>query len=73
MLYKLITKVLVKRLRPFLNSLIGPFQNSFVPGRETTNNALIAQEVLHFMHCFKSKQRVITVKIDLKKACDRVK
>ena len=30
--YKLITKVLVNRLRPFLNNLIGPMQSSFLPG-----------------------------------------
>ncbi|MCI32183.1 RNA-directed DNA polymerase (Reverse transcriptase), partial [Trifolium medium] len=29
--YKLITKVLVNRLRPLLDSLIGPYQSSFLP------------------------------------------
>jgi hypothetical protein len=31
--YKLITKVLVNRLRPYLDQIIGPFQSSFLPGR----------------------------------------
>jgi hypothetical protein len=32
-LYKLVTKILVNRLRPMLDSIIGPFQSSFLPGR----------------------------------------
>ncbi|GAU12283.1 hypothetical protein TSUD_141910 [Trifolium subterraneum] len=36
--YKLITKIMVNRLRPFLNQIIGPYQSSFLPGRGTTDN-----------------------------------
>lgn len=31
MAYKVITKVLVARIRPVLNDLIGPFQGIFIP------------------------------------------
>lgn len=48
--YKVITKVVVQRLRPFLDDLIGPMQSSFIPGRGTKDNAILAQEVIHFMH-----------------------
>lgn len=41
MIYKLISEVLVNRLRPFLSNLASPMQSSFIPGRETTNNAII--------------------------------
>lgn len=41
-LFKLISKVLVNRLRPLLDSLIGPLQSSFIPKRGTADNALIA-------------------------------
>jgi len=41
-LLKAISKVMVHRVRPFLNSTIGPYQNSFILGRGTTDNALIA-------------------------------
>jgi len=71
-IYKLITKVLVNRLQPFLDSLIGPLQCSFVPGRGTSDNALIAQKIMHFMHSSKSKQGSLAAKIDLEKAYDRV-
>jgi hypothetical protein len=68
----LITKVLVNRLRPFLDDLIGPLQSSFIPGRNTSDNALTAQEVLHFMHKTIGKQGYLAAKVDLEKAYDRV-
>ena len=68
----MITKVLVNRLRPFLDDLIGPLQSSFIPGRNTSDNALIAQEVLHFMHKTIEKQGYLAAKVDLEKAYDRV-
>lgn len=40
--YKLITKLLVNRIRPFLNDIVGPMQNSFLPGRGTMDNAFLA-------------------------------
>ena len=47
-LYKLNTKVVVDRLRSFMDELISPMQNGFVPGRSTQDNAIVAQEVLHY-------------------------
>ena len=54
--FKVITKVLVSRLRPFLVDLISPLQSSFIPGRGTTNNAILAQEVVHFIHHSQAKK-----------------
>ena len=71
-IYKVITKVLVNRLRPFLDELVGPLQGSFIPGRGTTDNVVVAQEVLHYMHKTKIKKGVVAFKIDLEKAYDRV-
>lgn len=51
-IYKLITKILVNRIKPLLDSIIGPYQRSFLPGRGTSDNAIILQEatcsVLYF-------------------------
>jgi hypothetical protein len=55
-IYKLITKVLVNRLRPFLDQIIGPYQSSFLPGRGTSDNAIILQEVVHSMRKSKKKK-----------------
>lgn len=70
--YKMITKVVVQRLRPYLDELIGSLQSSFIPDRGTKDNAILAQEVVHYMHHSKSKQGTIAFKIDLEKAYDRV-
>ena len=48
-LYKLITKIITIRLRPLLNKLISPAQNAFVPGRQISDNLVIAQELFHSM------------------------
>ena len=70
--YKLITKVLVNRLRPFLNNLICPMQSSFLPNRGTTDNALVAHEVIHHMSMSSAKQGSIAFKIDIEKAYDNI-
>ena len=41
-MYKVISKVLVARIRPLLNKLISPIQTAFVPGRRGVDNVLIA-------------------------------
>ena len=70
--YKLITKVLVNRLRPFMSGLVSPMQSGFVPGRGTQDNAIVAQEVMHVMKKSKAKKGMVAFKIDLEKAYDRV-
>lgn len=71
-IYKAITKVVVQRLRPFLDEIIGPLQSSFIPGRGTKDNAILAQEVIHYMHRSNSLKGTKAFKIDLEKAYDRV-
>lgn len=72
MLLKVISKVLVSRIRPFLEEFIGPLQSSFIPKRWTTANALIAHEIVHQMHKKKGKRGFLLFKIDFEKAYDRV-
>ena len=43
-IYKVISKCLVNRLRPLLDYLISDEQSAFIPGRMITNNALISFE-----------------------------
>lgn len=69
---KLISKILVRRIRPFLEDFVGPLQSSFIPNRGTADNAIIAQEVVHYMHKKKGKKGVLLFKIDFEKAYDRV-
>ena len=69
---KLITKVLVNKLRPQLDCIIGLLQSSFILGRGTCDNAIIAQEVVHHMQRSKVKVGSLLFKMDLEKAYDRV-
>ncbi|XP_057418950.1 uncharacterized protein LOC130713176 [Lotus japonicus] len=71
-LYKIITKVLVLRLRPCLQEIVGPLQSSFILGRGTTDNAIILQEVVHFMRTKTKRSKNVIFKLDLEKAYDRV-
>jgi hypothetical protein len=70
--YKLISKIVVSRLRPFLDGIVSPLQNSFIPGRSTKDNAIVLQEVLHSMRKSKKKSGDMVFKLDLEKAYDRV-
>lgn len=45
---KIITKLLLDRLRPLLDRLLSKTQSSFVPGRHTTDNIIIVQEALPY-------------------------
>ena len=71
-MYKVVTKIIVKRLRPFLPKLISPLQNAFVPERMGLDNMIIAQERIHTMTLKKGKTGFMAIKIDLEKAYDRL-
>lgn len=70
-IYKVISKCLVNRLRPFLDSIISMEQSAFVPGRLITVNALIAFECIHAIQR-PSGKNYCAYKLDLSKAYDRV-
>nr|WMB96822.1 hypothetical protein [Solanum melongena]WMB96868.1 hypothetical protein [Solanum melongena]WMB97045.1 hypothetical protein [Solanum aethiopicum] len=71
---KVISKVLVDRLRPYLSKLVGKTQSSFIPGRQTTDNIIVVQEAIHTMRIMKRKKKgVLAMKIDLEKAYDRIR
>jgi hypothetical protein len=72
-LYKIISKCLVNRLRLILGDIISENQSAFVPGRLITDNALLAFECLYYMeHGVTTQNPFCAYKLDLSKAYDRV-
>lgn len=70
-IYKLISKLLVKCLKPLLPPLILPNQTAFVQGRLLVENTILASEIVHGYHRDKGPAR-ITIKVDIAKAFDTI-
>lgn len=68
--YKIVTKILVQRIRPILDKIVGHFQASFLLGRQTSDNIIIIQEILHTLMNKTEKKGGMIFKIDLEKAFD---
>lgn len=61
-IYKVITKVLINRIKPLLPTLISNTQSSFVSGRQITYNIVIVQEVLHTMKRKQGNKGLMAIK-----------
>lgn len=70
--YKIVTKIIVARLRPYLDKLISSFQSAFVLGRKGVDSAIIVQEMIHTLSRKKGKVGYMALKIDLEKAYDKL-
>lgn len=68
-IYKIISKVIVNRLKPLMPSLISQEQTSFVEGRQILDGIIIAHEVIHTLRTSSSPGMVI--KLDIAKAFDK--
>lgn len=72
-LYKLVSKAIVMRLKTILPSLVTENQSAFVLDRLIIDNALIALELFYTMKKRnRSRKGVIAMKLDMSKAYDRV-
>ena len=70
--YKVITKIIVARLQPYLDKHISPMQTTFVPGRKGIDNIIIAQEIIHGLGKKKRRTGYMALKIDLEKSYDKL-
>lgn len=71
--YKIIYKILVMRLKKCLGIVISDSQATFVPGRNISDNVLVADELLHALKSKKECQNdYLAIKTDIRKAYDRV-
>jgi hypothetical protein len=71
--YKVVSKCIVNRLRPLMQDIISMSQSAFIPGRMITDNALIAFECIHAIkENSDARGDFCAYKLDLSKAYDRV-
>lgn len=71
--FKVISKVLVNRMKCVVPQLVSSNQCSFIPGRQMHDNVIILQEVIHLMHKKSMGPGWIVLKVDLEKAYDRIR
>ena len=71
-LYKVISKLLVGRLKPLLPSIILLNQTAFIRGRLLMENCLLAAEIVSGYHNNRG-QKKLTLKIDIAKVFDSVR
>lgn len=71
-LYKVASKILAARLRPFIADCISISQSAFLPGREITENIILLREVLHSFKQKGYKESEFCLKADLSKAFDQM-
>lgn len=70
--YKIITKVVVNKIKPILNKIIGPCQASFLKNRQATDNVIIVQEIINHFKKMNGQNGNMIMKIDLEKAFDKL-
>ncbi|CAA7035950.1 unnamed protein product [Microthlaspi erraticum] len=71
--YKIISKILTRRLQPILPTIISENQTAFVPDRAISDNILITHETLHFLkNSGATKHCAMAVKTDMSKAYERL-
>lgn len=69
--YKIIAKILTRRLKPLLPLLISDTQSAFVSGRAISDNVLITHETMHYLRTSEAKKYCsMAVKTDMSKAYD---
>jgi hypothetical protein len=69
-IYKLLTKVIARRLKSILPTIISPEQSGYVEGRQILDSVILAHEVIHSLQ--KTKTPGMLLKLDLSKAFDKI-
>ncbi|XP_074292594.1 uncharacterized protein LOC141619477 [Silene latifolia] len=73
-LMRVVTKCITNRLGHVMGSLVGEFQNAFIPGRHISDNVLLAHEAIHNINSHrKGKEGRFAFKDYMSKAYNRVR
>lgn len=71
-LYKLVSRIILQRLKPYIAKIINPCQAGFVPSRRTSDNIILVQEIICTLVRKGGKRSYVALKLDLDKAYDRL-
>ena len=69
--FKIFTKVATIRINSVADHLISPTQTAFMRGRNILERVVILHEIIHELH--RKNQSGVIIKIDFKKAYDKVR
>ena len=71
-IYKVVSKIIVNRIRPLIGKLVAHVQTAFVPGRKGIDNELLAQELFYALDRKKGKEWYMALEVDLEKTYDKL-
>lgn len=71
-MFKLVTKVIVNRLKEIMEDLVSPNLCNFVPRRQIRDNIIIRQELIDTLKHQTGKCGGMVIKIDLEKSYDQL-
>ena len=64
-LHKLVSRIILQRLKPYITEIINPCQVVFVLGRRTSDNIILVREIMHMMVRKTGPKGHMTLKLDL--------
>lgn len=70
--YKILSKIIVARIRPLLSNMVSPLQTAFVLGHKGIDYVIIVQEIIHSMSKKRGRSGYMAINIDLEIAYDRI-
>lgn len=70
--YKIVSKLLVNCLKPFLPLLVSEEQGAFLTSRSIYENIMIASEIFHSMHKRSKGSNLMAIKVDMERAYDTI-
>ncbi|XP_026451440.1 uncharacterized protein LOC113351717 [Papaver somniferum] len=71
-IYKIISKTLANRLKPFMNNIISQNQSAFIPKRIISDNILLANEAIYSVNHNEKVESTAAIKLDMSKAYDKL-